>query len=246
MIRLAVMLLAILAAAPARAGCRLALVLALDVSASVDATEYDLQATGMARALLSAPVAEVLLDNPARPAALAVFVWSGPGDVALVADWTLIDGAGTLRSLADRIARHPRKTSFDGRTAIGSALAQGGFLHATAPACDRRVIDIAADGENNAGPAPEGPRDALTGITVNALAITGERPHDQARNDRPQRSLARYLERHVIRGPDAFVETALDYADFERAMTRKLLRELRPLMIGSGVGELHRPWLYQR
>ena len=226
-------LLATLAGTPAMADCRLALVLALDVSASVDAQEYDLQAQGMARALLSPAVAGVILENPARPIALSAFVWSGPGDRSLVADWTLIDSPDDLQSFADRIARHPRKVSFDGRTAIGAALVQGGLLHATAPPCDRRVIDLAADGENNAGPDPQGPRDALRGITVNALAITGERPHDQARNDRPQRSLSRYLERHVIRGPDGFVETALDYADFERAMTRKLLRELKPMMIGS-------------
>ena len=220
-------------ATPALADCRLALVLALDVSASVDAQEYDLQANGMARALLSPAVANVILEDPTRPIALSVFVWSGPGDIALVTDWTLIDRPDTLQSLAERIALHPRKTSFDGRTAIGGALAQAGFLLATAPLCDRRVIDIAADGENNAGPDPEGQRDALTGITVNALAITGERPHDQARNDRPLRSLGRYLAARVIRGPDAFVETALDYADFEDAMTRKLLREISPLMIGA-------------
>jgi hypothetical protein len=226
-------LIATLAGSPVMAGCRLALVIALDVSASVDAQEYDLQATGMARALLSPSVSGVILEDPARPVALSAFLWSGPSDRSLVADWTLIDSPAALQSFADRIARHPRKVSFDGRTAIGAALSQGGFLQATAPRCDRRVIDIAADGENNAGPDPQGPRDALSGITVNALAITGERPHDQARNDRPQRSLARYLEQRVIRGADSFVETALDYADFERAMTRKLLRELKPMMIGA-------------
>jgi len=228
----ALSLIAALAGTPASADCRLALVIALDVSASVDTREYDLQAKGMARALLSPAVAGVLLEDPTRPVALSAFVWSGPGDLSPVADWTLIDGPATLQSFADRISRHPRKTSFDGRTAIGAALAQGGFLHATAPLCDRRVIDIAADGESNAGPDPQTARDALRGITVNALAITGERPHDEARNDRPKRSLNRYLEARVIRGPDAFVETALDYADFEAAMTRKLLRELRPMVVG--------------
>ncbi len=226
-------ILTALTGTPARADCSLALVLALDVSASVDTREYDLQARGMAAALLSPVVAGIILEDPTRPIALSAFVWSGPGDVSLIADWTLIGDAATLQSVADRIARHPRKASFDGRTAIGAALAQGGFLHRTAPPCDRRIIDIAADGENNAGPEPQGPRDALTGITVNALAITGDRPHDQSSNDRPQRSLGRYLEARVIRGADAFVETALDYDDFEIAMTRKLLRELRPIMIGT-------------
>jgi Protein of unknown function (DUF1194) len=231
-----VALLTVLCGTAASAGCRLALVIALDVSASVDAQEYDLQATGMARALTSPDVAAVILEDPAHPVALSAFLWSGPGDVSMIADWTQIRTLDQLAALANRIAVHPRKSSFDGRTAIGSALRQGGLLLATAPACDRRVIDIVADGESNAGPAPDDQRDALPGITVNALAITGERPHDQPRNDRPQRSLAGYLRARVIRGPDAFVETALDYADFEDAMTRKLLRELRPLVIGAGSG----------
>lgn len=231
--RLIPVLMTLLAATPASADCRLALVIALDVSASVDVQEYDLQASGMARALTSPEVAGVILEDTTRPVALSVFVWSGPGDISMIADWVQITSAGQLDVLADAIATHPRKTSFDGRTAIGSALSQGGFLQATAPPCDRRVIDIAADGENNAGPDPSEQRDALQGITVNALAITGERPHDQARNDRPLRSLNEYLRTRVIRGPDAFVETALDYADFQDAMTRKLLRELKPMMIGA-------------
>lgn len=230
MLRLAA--LAALFTHPAEAACRLALVLALDVSASVDAQEYALQANGMAAALLAPPVARAILADTGRPVALAAFLWSGPGDVSMIADWTLIDGADRLEAFAARIARHPRKVSFDGRTAIGAALAQGAFLQATAPPCDRRVIDIAADGESNAGPEPRDARQTLDGITVNALAITGERPHDQARNDRPRRSLARYLEQNVIRGPDAFVEKALDHADFAEAMTRKLLREINPMVIG--------------
>ena len=235
--RLLTALLTLVAASPVAADCRLSLVLALDVSASVDAQEFDLQAKGMARALLSPEVAGVILEDPSRPVALSVFLWSGPGDVSMIADWQQITAPNQLIALANRIATHPRRVTFDGRTAIGSALSQGGFLQSTAPPCDRRVIDIAADGENNAGPAPEGQRDALQGITINALAITGERPHDQPRNDRPQRSLAGYLRARVIRGPDAFVETALDYADFQDAMTRKLLRELQPMMLGSAAPE---------
>ena len=234
-IAIAAMIVLLAANAPSGAGCRLALVLALDVSASVDAGEYRLQATGMAQALVAPDVASEILDDPANPVAIAAFVWSGPGDQALIADWTLIDSAERLRVLARTIAGHPRRTSFDGRTAIGSAMAQGARLQAAAPPCDRQVIDFASDGENNAGIDPASQRDAptLRHVTINALAITGQRPHDLPRNDQPLRSLRDYLRANVIRGPDAFVETAFDYHDFERAMTRKLLRELRPLMVSA-------------
>lgn len=215
-------------AGPAQAGCRLALVLALDVSASVDADEYRLQVEGMARALTSPDVAGILLSDTANPVALTVFVWSGPSDQALVADWTLITDAATLAGLADRVARFPRRTVFDGRTAIGAALRQSSFLLSIAPKCERLVVDVATDGRNNAGPDPQeiSDGDDFEGVTINGLAIGGGAASAEA-------SLSRYLRLRVTRGADSFVETAKDYADFERAMTRKLIRELQEVMLGQ-------------
>lgn len=225
--RLLLLLLA-LTAAPAQAGCRLALVLALDVSASVDADEYRLQVRGMAGALTSPEVAGVILSDPVNPVAVSVFVWSGPSDQALVADWTLITDAATLADLADRVARYPRRVVFDGRTAIGSALRQSAFLLSIAPPCDRRVVDLATDGRNNAGPDPQEIADstAFEGVTINGLAIGGGVASAET-------SLARYLRLRVTRGADSFVEFAEDYADFQRAMTRKLIRELQEVMLGQ-------------
>jgi hypothetical protein len=215
-----------LAALPA-AACRQALVIALDVSASVDAAEYRLQAQGMAAALTAPPVAAAFLDG-ARPVALAVFLWSGPGDQALVADWTLIDSAATLRTLAARIAAHPRRVAFDGRTAIGSALEVAHGLLQTAPPCDRQTVDLASDGRSNAGPDPQAVSDSsrLAGVTTNALAIGSGVASARA-------SLADYLRLRVTRGPDSFVELAADYADFRRAMTRKLERALQGMVLGA-------------
>lgn len=246
--RFALSLLFALAAAPAHAACRLALVLALDVSASVDATEYRLQAQGMAAALLAPAVQDAILADPGAPVALSAFVWSGPGDQSLIADWTLIDSAARLEAFAAAIAAHPRRVAFDGRTAIGSALQRGAFLHDIAPPCGRRVIDIAVDGINNAGTPPHQVRDgaALADITVNALAIGSDDPETPGFVLAPRvRRLASYLDDTVIRGPDAFVEVATDYRDFERAMTRKLERELGVLMLGRatppGRGAKRRP-----
>lgn len=225
--RLMLFLLALMAA-PAQAGCRLALVLALDVSASVDADEYRLQVEGMARALTSPDVSGILLSDTANPVALSVFVWSGPSDQAIVADWTLVTDAGTLAALAETIAAYPRRIVFDGRTAIGAALRQASFLQSIAPACDRKVVDVATDGRNNAGTDPQDIADSsyFDEVTINGLAIEGGTAAAEA-------SLARYLRLRVTRGADSFVETAENYADFERAMTRKLIRELQEVVVGQ-------------
>jgi hypothetical protein len=226
-------LIAALLPLPAAAGCRLALALALDVSASVDPTEYELQMTGMARALLAPEVQEVILSDTANPVVLAVFVWSGPGDQMLVTDWTPVTAQETLQRIAAEIVAVPRRISFDGRTAIGSALTYGAFLHDLAPRCDRHVIDLAADGLNNAGESPRGVRDGpvLQGVTVNALAIGAAHALDL--EVRTPAILEQYLQGQVIRGPGAFVEVAQDHRDFERAMTRKLIREIDVMMLGS-------------
>lgn len=225
-------LCALLIPAPAEAACRLALVLALDVSASVDPAEFRLQADGMAAALRAPPVVAAMLGGGGQ-VAVAVTQWSGPEDQAVVADWTLIDGPAAIDALAARVAAVRRRPAFDGRTAIGSALRQGADLLARGPDCAARVIDIAADGTNNAGPDPRALRDRLDGITVNALAIGGDLPLDHGTMAEEGGQLSAYLRSDVIRGPGAFVEQADDYADFERAMTRKLLRELDMMVLGA-------------
>ncbi len=220
---------ALLTAAPAEAACRLALVLALDVSASVSAAEFDLQALGMANALTT-PEVEAAFLAAGAPVAVAVFQWSGPSDQALVADWTLVEDRAALQRLAATVAAYPRRKAFDGRTAIGAALRHGARLLDRGPDCRRRVIDIAADGENNADVAPETVRasPALAGVTVNALAVTGEVLIGDDGGWLP-----RYLEERAIRGPGAFVEVADGYPGFARAMERKLLRELAEMAVSG-------------
>jgi hypothetical protein len=216
------------------AACRLALVLALDVSASVDAVEYRLQAEGMRRALTAPEVAGLMLGQ-AGPVALAALHWSGPQDQAVVADWQLIGDAATLAAFADRVGDARRRSAFDGRTAIGAALWRSADLLRRAPPCETQTIDIAADGQTNAGPDPTVARDsaALSRITVNALAIGGNELLDHGDFVSRPRPLSRHLQTRVIRGPGAFVEEAADYEDFERAMRRKLVRELGAMMLGQ-------------
>jgi hypothetical protein len=226
-------LLAALTPLPATAECRLALALALDVSASVDQVEYGLQMSGMAAALLAPDVQEIILADTANPVVLSVYVWSGPGDQVPVVDWTALRSAADLQQIAATIAAYPRRVTFDGRTAIGSAMIYGAFLHDLAPRCDRQVIDVSVDGFNNAGESPRGVRDGpvLGSVTVNALAIGASHALDL--EIRTPAVLEQYLQAQVIRGPGAFVEVAQNHRDFERAMTRKLIREIDVVMIGS-------------
>jgi hypothetical protein len=220
----------ILLAAPAAAECRQGLVLALDVSASVNAREYRLQAEGTAAALRSPAVRAILLDAAAPPVALAAFLWSGPEAQALILPWRLIDGPAALEAAAARIASAPRPP-VDGRTAIGAAMLYAQALMAAAPGCAVLTLDISGDGESNAGPAPRTVR--LAGVTVNALAVKGDLPMDHGDFATHVGELSAYFAAHVIHGPGAFVERAWDYDDFAAAMTRKLLRELAPPLMGA-------------
>lgn len=212
-------------AMPAEAACRLALALALDVSESVDGREYRLQLDGLAAALEHDSVAEVLLSQPETPVALAAYEWSGPGAQRLVLDWTPVPDAEALARVVARLRATDRALE-PGPTAIGEALLHGAALLARGPACWRQVIDISGDGKSNTGPDPAALDDALRGVTVNALVIGADGQDWIDRRQVPIGELSSYFRTQVIRGPDAFVETALGYHDFRRAMTRKLLREL--------------------
>jgi hypothetical protein len=207
----------VLAAAPARAqDCRLALSLGLDVSSSVDVREYRLQAEGLAAALRAPEVREAFLSNPERPVMLHVFEWSGWQQQVTRLDWTPILSEADLDTAAARLLVQDR--SFEQYpTAVGFALLFGGRALMSRGDCRQRTLDISGDGTNNDGVAPDVARRdfPLEGITINGLVIGAN-----------VATLGRYYQQFVIQGPGAFVEVAADYADFERAMRRKLLREL--------------------
>lgn len=214
----------------AQPACSLALVFALDVSASVDAREYRLQAEGLARALSAPAVAGSLLDRAAAPVALAAFEWSGPGAQAPILDWVLIDTPESLERAARTIAAHPRSVPA-GPTAIGSAIATAGGLFAQGPGCARRTIDISGDGMNNAGPEPRAEGARLGDVTINALVIGGDLIMDHAPYIPGDGVLSGWFRDAVIRGPGAFVEVADGYEDYQPAMLRKLIRELGVLVV---------------
>lgn len=215
-------------AATAQAPCRLALVLAMDISSSVDPLEDALQRGGLAQALRAPDVVEAILSQPDRPVALAMFEWSGRVQQDMVLPWVILQDEAAIMAAADRIATSQRSYA-EFSTAIGHALHYAHDLLAQGPACDAAVIDISGDGVNNDGPAPRDTYRSLdfSTITVNALAIeVQEVGTDHGLSEGAEAGLAAYFRAEVIHGPAAFVEVAAGFEDVARAMRRKLLREL--------------------
>ncbi|MEO0484667.1 MAG: DUF1194 domain-containing protein [Pseudomonadota bacterium] len=226
------------AGAAAQAPCRQALALGLDVSASVDSREYRLQLEGLARALTAPDVAARILEQPEVPVTLYVFEWSGPGVQRTVLDWTPVTGAPVLNALAAQIATHPRAAmgaSVDHSTAIAPAIAHALGKITGETRCWKRTIDISGDGKHNTGGPPEALRAALAdaAVVVNGLVVGVDSPRGGDIRQLEVGELSAYYNASVIYGPGAFVETALGFKDFERAMRRKLLRELEGPVFGA-------------
>ena len=235
MVRLAALLAVCLwgAAATAQAGCRLALVLALDVSSSVDAGEYELQRQGVAAALDAEEVRHAILRGGPGHVALAVYEWSGFHQHKLQLDWTVLsDDAAIDRAVAALAAMTRSHADFP--TSLGPALGYGATLLERGPDCLRRVIDVSGDGVNN---YRYGPQEAyrhfpLEGVTVNGLVILGEDP-----------AVLAYYGTEVLHGAGAFLVVAAGLDEFREAMTRKLYREVNDYVLGGWApsGGLRRP-----
>ncbi len=216
-------MLALLAAAPAEANCRLALALALDISSSVDAEEDALQRLGLANALVAPEVQAAILSDPGHSVALTVFEWSGRYQQDLTLDWVLLESPADIFAAAETVRRSKRRYS-EFPTALGFAMGFAAGVMRRAPDCLFQTIDVSGDGVNNDGFAPRLAYSnfPLDEVTVNGLAIGGQ-----------DDDLFRYYRDELIKGPGAFVELAEDFTDFERAMRRKLVRELETRAIGG-------------
>lgn len=211
----------------AAAECRLALVLGLDISSSVDPDEDALQRGGMARALTAPEVigAFFALDVPV---ALAIFEWSGRYNQELLLNWTMIRHPTDLARAAQAI-RQSRRSYAEFPTAMGEALKFAGQMISRGPKCWASTIDISGDGENNEGPTPaDAYQDPVfDGVTVNGLVIA-----NAADFQTPHRLTQFYL-KEVLHGPNAFMVEADGFADYERALRLKLERELSLTVIGQ-------------
>ncbi len=223
---LAILGLASLAGPAWSVQCRVALALAMDVSVSVDATEDTLQRQGLAAALIAPEVQEAFFASN-LPVALAVYEWSGRTDQRIILDWRIIDDPSDLYVASSQI--HKSIRSNDGSaTAMGHALTFGLSLLKRAPPCLTQVIDLSGDGSNNDGYGPQLAYEhfpfgdtVINGLVINAADFEGEL------------YLIPFFQNNVLRGPGSFLEIAQGFEDFERAMRRKLERELKGMVIGN-------------
>ena len=219
--------------APAEAACRLALALGLDVSGSVDAIEYRLQLDGLAHALESPKVAAQILAQPETPVIIAVYEWSGAASQSLILDWTEITSDADLARVALSIRARTRQIVTDQATAIGAAIGFAAALFEAGPSCWTRTLDLSGDGKNNDGPRPIEVVERWQGFGINALVIGSDATRGRDERQMEVMDLSAYFRRRVIRGPGAFVEVALGFSDYERAMERKLLRETALPQMGA-------------
>jgi len=220
--------LAIFPAAALAADVDLLLVLAADVSRSIDAAKFQLQRDGYAAAMADPRVLETIRAGRLGRIGLTFVEWSGVGAQHLVIDWTAIGDAASAKDFGDRLVEAPR--SFADRTSISGAIEFAMAQLARAPfGAPRKTIDISGDGTNNAGPDVPTLRDeALAkGITINGLAILSESPLAwNPEHTNPPGGLDKYYRDNVIGGPNAFVMVAKDFNSFGQAIISKIIAEV--------------------
>jgi hypothetical protein len=206
----------------------LELVLAVDVSGSVDEQEARLQREGYMSAIASERVSEAIRQGSMGRIAVMYLEWSNDNYQRIVVPWTLIDGSMSARVFASSLMEASyvsgRWTSISGGIDIAVAAFENNGYEGM-----RRVIDVSGDGYNNSGRPVTAARDDAVrkGIVINGLPILNERPNPWG--GQPPQDLDRYYEDFVIGGPGAFVVPARNFEDFGRAVLAKLIREIANL-----------------
>lgn len=202
----------------------LELVLAVDVSGSVDPVEARLQREGYLRALADPGVISAIQRAPLGRIAVTYVEWAGVGHYKIVVDWRIIDSTESARTFMEALQRAPIEAAH--RTSISDAILY------SMPRFDsngydgtRRIVDISGDGANNYGKIVSEARDiaVAAGITINGLPILSN-PTNSLYPTTPDLDL--YFRDCVIGGPGAFYVVANGFEDFARAVRRKLILEV--------------------
>jgi hypothetical protein len=200
------------------------LVLAVDVSYSMDLDELAIQREGYAQAIVSKEFLQALKTGPNGKVAITYFEWAASSDQKIIIPWRVIDGPETADAVANEIMKTPiRRAS---RTSISGAINFAMPLFEENPYRGlRRVIDISGDGPNNNGAPVTGARDAALakGITINGLPIMVKEPSYSTMDID---NLDFYYEDCVIGGPGSFVVAIKDRDKFKEAIRTKLLLEV--------------------
>jgi hypothetical protein len=205
-----------------------ALILAADVSRSVDDDEFKLQRQGYAAAVTNPRVLQAIAGGPHGAVAICFVEWSGPEEQQVVADWTVIRDGESAATFAATLLNAPR--SFVGRTSISAALdfSRAYFVKAGV-AAERRIVDVSGDGTNNSGrPVLDARAEALgAGVTINGLAIINEHPNPgYFAHTQPPGGLPEYYRQNVVGGPGSFLMVVQDFTSFGDAITNKLVNEI--------------------
>lgn len=199
------------------------LVLAVDVSRSVDGQEQELQFRGYAAAFRDRRLIEGIAGGPLGRIAVTFFTWSDWHIQEHLIPWTLVDGPDSAERFASAIDDAPRRTWL--YTSISGAIDFAARLFGRDYEGTRKVVDISGDGVNNSGrPLAEARADALAGgIVLNGLAVLDRTPQPWAAGMPP---LDTYYRDEVIGGPGAFLMVAEGFDAFETAVKRKIIREI--------------------
>jgi hypothetical protein len=200
------------------------LVIAVDVSYSMDLDELAVQREGYAQAIVSKDFLQAMKTGPNRKMALTYFEWSASSDQKIIVPWRVIDGPESADAVANEIMKTPVRRG--SRTSISGAINFAMPLFEKNPYRGlRRVIDISGDGPNNIGAPVTGARDAALeqGITINGLPIMVKEPSYSSMDIE---NLDLYYEDCVIGGPGSFVVSIKDRDKFKEAIRTKFLLEV--------------------
>jgi hypothetical protein len=216
------------AAASAAEQVDLLLVLAADVSRSIDAGKFQLQREGYAAAISDQRVLEAIRSGRNGRIGLTFVEWSGVGSQRVLIDWTMISDTESAKGFGDRLLEAPR--SFADRTSISGAIEFAMAQFARAPyESARQTIDISGDGTNNAGREVMLARDEAIaqGITINGLVILSQTPLPwNPDHTNPPGGLDNYYRNNVVGGPGAFVLVAENFNSFGQAIIKKMIAEV--------------------
>jgi hypothetical protein len=212
----------------------LLLVLAADVSRSIDDQKFELERRGYAAALSDPQVLQAIASGPNGRIGLAFVEWAGANSQKLVIDWTLIRNESDAKAFAGRLLETPR--SFADRTAIGAGIDFARAQFAKSPfVSDRRVIDVSGDGTNNSGRDVREARDdavAADVTTINGLVILSLTPIPyNPEHTNPPGGLDNYYRENVVGGTNAFVMVAEGFESFGKSIVAKLVREISSLPV---------------
>jgi len=216
----------------------LQLVLAVDVSRSIDDQEFALQREGYAQAFTHPSVIQAIQSNPHGRIAVTFVEWAGSDFQRVIVPWTVISDQESGGLFSEAINREPR--AFWGWTSISGAIDYSmRQFEFSEHSSQRRVIDVSGDGINNSGRAANEARDEAVsaGVTINGLVIMNDRP-TPGFFQMPQPPLDEFYRNNVIGGTGAFVIAIDDFSSFAYAIVNKLVKEIagepRPTNLAAG------------